>query len=201
MMLQGKVAVITGAGSGIGRAIAKGLAKRSCHLALVDVSAQGLEQTLALLPVSSAKYSLHVVNVTSEEAMKKLPEEVIKEHGVVDMLFNNAGTTIERSFDAHSMDDWRFMINLNLYGVLYGCHYFLPHLRVRPEASKKLFALVEKVAMDADKAAEKIIRAAEKKHQRVIVGMDSRLVEWLKRLFPVMVHRIAALAFKMQRLS
>jgi len=187
------------------------------------------------------------------------------------MLFNNAGTTIERSFDAHSMDDWRFMINLNLYGVLYGCHYFLPHLRVRPEAwivntsslagflglptqssycvtkaavkalseslyaeyhsrnihvlsvhpgaiktnlfttaiaraedpeaSKKLFALVEKVAMDADKAAEKIIRAAEKKHQRVIVGMDSRLVEWLKRLFPVMVHRIAALAFRMQRLS
>lgn len=270
-MLQGKVVVITGAGSGIGRALAKGLAKRSCHLALVDINQQGLDETLKLLPTDKGVYSTHKINVISEDEMKQLPEQVIAIHGCVDMLFNNAGTTIERSFAAHSMDDWRFMINLNLWGVLYGCHYFLPYLTARPEswivntsslagfmglpsqssycvtkaavkalneslyaeyhsrnlnvlsvhpgairtnifhaaidraedpeASKKLFALVDKVAMDADKAAEKIIRAAEKKRQRVIVGIDSYLVEFLKRLFPVSIHKLAAYAFKKQRLS
>lgn len=269
MSLQNKVAVVTGAGSGIGRAISKRLASEGCHVALVDVNRQGLAETQALLKIFAGTFSVHIVDVTNEAQMAALPEAVLAEHAAIDMIFNNAGTTLDRSFAAHSMKDWQFMINLNLWGVIYGCHYFLPHLTQRQEswiintsslagfiglptqssycvtkaavkalseslyaeykyrnlhvlsvhpgairtnifnkaiehaedqeAAKKMFALVSKVAMDPDKAAAKIIRAVQKKQQRVLVGMDSRFVEIIKRLFPVLVHRLAAAAYRIQR--
>jgi hypothetical protein len=266
MSLHNKVAVVTGAGSGIGRAVAKKLAMKGCHVALVDIQQQGLDETLQLLSIYSGKFSVHIVDVTKEEQMAALPQAVIDQHSHIDIIFNNAGTTIDRSFAAHSIKDWQFIINLNLWGVIYGCHYFLPHLLQRPEAyivntsslagflgiptqssycvtkaavkalseslyaeykmhnvhvmsvhpgaiktnifnaaiehaedkeaSQKLFALVSKVAMDADKAAAKIVNAMEKKKQRVIVGFDSKIVEVVKRLFPVFIHKVAAWAFK-----
>lgn len=269
MSLSDKVAVVTGAGSGIGRAVAKKLATKGCSVALVDINEKGLDETRQILQGFTGKFSVHVVDVTSEAQMALLPEAVIAQHEYIDMIFNNAGTTLDRSFAGHSLKDWQFMINLNLWGVIYGCHYFVPHLIKRPEswiintsslagfmgiptqssycvtkaavkalseslyaeykyrnlhvlsvhpgaiktdifrkaiagaedqeASKKMFALVSKVAMDPDKAAAKIVRAMEKKQQRVLVGLDSRLVEFIKRVFPVLIHRLAALAYRLQQ--
>ncbi|HVK99255.1 MAG TPA: SDR family NAD(P)-dependent oxidoreductase, partial [Dongiaceae bacterium] len=130
----GKVAVITGAGSGIGRALAVQLANEDCSLALVDISEKGLQHTLAVLNGRRNKITTHVANVADRERMAALPAEIEQAHGAIDLLFNNAGVTINKSFADSSLEDLDFVININLYGVLYGCHYFLPYLKQRPES-------------------------------------------------------------------
>jgi hypothetical protein len=126
---KGKVAVITGAGSGIGQALAWELAGKGCNLALVDVSRKGLRQTRAGVSNENVEVSLHTVDVSDKEAMAALPDEVLAMHGKVNMLFNNAGITYAKSFVGHSLEDWERIVGINLWGVIYGCHFFLPHLK------------------------------------------------------------------------
>jgi short-subunit dehydrogenase len=66
--------------------------------------------------------------------MQELPEEVLREHGHVHVLVNNAGVTVARSFETHSLDDLDWIVGVNLWGVVYGCRFFLPHLQREPEA-------------------------------------------------------------------
>lgn len=129
-----KVTVITGAGSGIGRAIAKNIAAKGGNIALVDVSEKGLSETLAILSSYPGKFTTHVANVTDESQMKALPEAIIAKHRQIDVLFNNAGITIDKTFAEHTLEDWRKIIGINIWGVIYGCHFFLPYLESRPEA-------------------------------------------------------------------
>ena len=124
-----KVAVITGGGSGIGQALARELASRGCDLALVDVSNAGLRETQRLVEEHGVRVSTHIADVSSEEAMRGLPGRVLDEHGKVNLLFNNAGITLARTFEGHSLEDWERIMGINLWGVVYGCHFFLPHLR------------------------------------------------------------------------
>jgi short-subunit dehydrogenase len=126
---EDKVAVITGGGSGIGQALACQLGEKGCHLALVDVNEAGMKETKKRLRGNKIKISLHVTDVSSEKAMKALAEEVITRHGRVNMLFNNAGITYAKSFEGHSLADWKKIIGINIWGVVYGCHFFLPHLK------------------------------------------------------------------------
>jgi short-subunit dehydrogenase len=124
-----KVAVITGGGSGIGQALACQLGDKGCHLALVDVNESGMKETKRKLKGKKIKISMHVTDVSNERAMKALADAVIAEHGRVNMLFNNAGITLAKTFEGHSLADWRKIIGINLWGVVYGCHFFLPHLK------------------------------------------------------------------------
>ena len=132
--LRDKVAVITGAASGIGRALALAFAREGCHLALVDISEAGLAETVTALGASSRRVSTHLADVSDRERMAALPGEIEAEHGAIDLLFNNAGVTINKSFADSPLDEMDFVMGVNLWGVIYGCHYFLPHLRKRPEA-------------------------------------------------------------------
>jgi len=132
--LRGKVAAITGAGSGIGRALALALADEGCHLALVDISAAGLQETAAALEGRGVRVSRHVASVADRERMRALPAEIEAEHGAIHLLFNNAGVTINKSFEDSSLEELDFVMGVNLWGVLYGCHYFLPHLKQQPES-------------------------------------------------------------------
>jgi NAD(P)-dependent dehydrogenase (short-subunit alcohol dehydrogenase family) len=132
--LADKVAVITGAGSGIGRALAQALAVEGCHLALVDIDAAGLQATAQLLAGKPVRISTHVASVADRERMAVLPAEIDSEHGAIHILFNNAGVTLNKSFEDHSLDDMDFVLGINLWGVLYGCHYFLPYLKKHSEA-------------------------------------------------------------------
>lgn len=125
--LAGRTAVVTGAGSGIGRALARALAAEGCRLALVDVDPAGLEETRRRLP--GAAVTLHVADVSDRARMAALPAEVEAAHGAVHLLFNNAGITINASFADSSLEDLERLIGVNLWGVLHGCHYFLPALR------------------------------------------------------------------------
>jgi short-subunit dehydrogenase len=125
----GKVAVITGAGSGIGRALARELAAEGCDLALVDIRRDGMLETRRALRGLDVHVSTHVADVSSEEAMRALPDKVLRAHAKVNLLFNNAGITYAKSFEGHSLDDWKRIVGINLWGVIYGCHFFLPFLR------------------------------------------------------------------------
>ncbi len=124
-----KVAVITGAGGGIGREMALQLAKEGCHLALGDISQQGLDETAKLLEPYGVRVSRHIVDVTDRKRMEALPAEVIDAHGAVNLLVNNAGITLQSSFEDLSIEHWELVIGINLWGVIYGTKAFLPYLK------------------------------------------------------------------------
>ena len=130
--LAGRTAVVTGAGSGIGRALARALAAEGCRLALVDIDPAGLDETRRLL--AGVPVSTHVASVADRERMARLPAEIQAEHGAIHLLFNNAGITISESFEDSSLERLELVIGVNLWGVLYGCHYFLPYLKQAGEA-------------------------------------------------------------------
>jgi len=132
--LRDKIAVVTGAGSGIGRALALALADEGCRLALVDINAGGLQETAAALEGRGLRVSTHVADVADRQRMKDLPVEIEAEHGAIHLLFNNAGVTIDKSFEESPLEEIDFVMGVNLWGVIHGCHYFLPHLRKQAEA-------------------------------------------------------------------
>ncbi|MCI4671450.1 MAG: SDR family oxidoreductase [Bacteroidia bacterium] len=133
---QGKVVVITGAGSGIGRALALQLAEKGAFLALNDYKAESLEQTLNLLPPGHEKYIAADFDVSDREQMKGFAQVVINKFGVVDMLINNAGVALRQNpFEEVEMENFDRLHEINFGGVVNGCHAFLPHLQARPEAA------------------------------------------------------------------
>jgi short-subunit dehydrogenase len=257
-----KVAVITGAGGGIGGALAKALARRGCHLALVDYNPDMLEKTLSTLTETNVKLSKHIADVTDKKRMAALPDEIVAEHGRVDLLINNAGITLQKSFDTHSIEDWERILNLNFWGVLYGCKFFKPFLEKSKEAhvvnmssmtgmlglpaqssycatkaavkglteslwaewgaagigvtsvhpgaiktdmmqatlkdsddlaaAQKNMEMVAKIGMAPDAAAEKILRAVQKKKMKVLVGKDAVIMDAMKRFTPGLIHGLFA---------
>lgn len=127
--LDGKVAVVTGAATGIGKAVAVELAKRGCDLALVTRSNQsGLEETAQTVRSLGRRASLHLADTADRERMAKLPDEVVREHGGVHVLVNNAGVTLFGDFEAQSLENIDWIVGTNLWGVLHGCKFFIPYL-------------------------------------------------------------------------
>ncbi len=133
MQIKGKIFVVTGAGSGMGRELTKQLVAQGAQVAMADLSEAGLKETESL--VDAGKVSKHILNVTDRESVEKLPEAVIAAHGAVDGLINNAGI-IQPFVDVKDLDYATIerIINVNLYGVIYMTKSFLPYLLERPEA-------------------------------------------------------------------
>jgi short-subunit dehydrogenase len=132
--LQGRVAAITGAASGIGRATAQLLGSRGCSVALIDIDQAGLEETARDLQASGVTTSAHQADVSDAERMQALPAEVVAAHGAVHVIVNNAGVSVLKSFEDHTLDDLRWLIGINFWGVIHGCKFFLPELRKADEA-------------------------------------------------------------------
>ena len=130
--LRGKVAVITGAASGIGRALAEGLAVKGCNLALVDVDQAGLDALQAQL--SGVDVTTHIADVSDRARMRALAEEVAAAHPAIHILINNAGIGYEAAFPQTGLDAWDTVLGVNLWGVIHGCHFFMPHLAKVPRA-------------------------------------------------------------------
>jgi NAD(P)-dependent dehydrogenase (short-subunit alcohol dehydrogenase family) len=120
--------VVTGAGSGMGRSLAQQLAERGAALALADVNEQGLAETVSLLG-SKGKVTRHIVNVAEEGQVKRFAEEVEVQHGRSTVLFNNAGVALLGHFEEISVADFRWLMDINFWGVVYGTAYFLPLLK------------------------------------------------------------------------
>jgi len=132
--LHDRVAVVTGAGSGIGRALSVLLARKGCHLALVDVNEAGMRETARAVEATGRKVSVHAVDVADLEQMRTLPERIVAEHGHVHILVNNAGVALDASFEDSSIEDLEWIFGINLWGVVYGCKLFLPYLKREDEA-------------------------------------------------------------------
>ena len=128
------VAVITGAGSGIGRALAKRLAHEGATLALADVNAKGLDETVQLLASSGGKVSSHVVDVADVERVAEFAQEVAIEHGKASILINNAGVGLLGKVEELSIADLEWLMGINFWGVVYGVKHFLPLLKQQPQA-------------------------------------------------------------------
>jgi len=128
--LGGRVAVVTGAAHGVGRALALDLHGRGCRLALVDIDGDGLERVRLQLAAAAGdgRVSTHVADVGDRDRMRALADEVVAAHGAVHVLVNNAGVAYEAAFPQTSLDDWDHVVGANLWGVIHGCHFFLPHL-------------------------------------------------------------------------
>lgn len=126
--LAGKVAVITGAGSGIGRALADLLAKEGCHLALADIHAENLESISAELRLRGCRVSQHILDVADRTAVFAFADEVLAQHGAAELIINNAGVSVSQAIVDLSFEDFEWLMGINFWGVVHGTKAFLPHL-------------------------------------------------------------------------
>ena len=132
--IEDRIAVVTGAGSGIGRAVSLELARRGADIALVDIDETKLLEVKTAVEAMGRHASLHVVDVSSQQQMAALPEQVIAEHGGVHILINNAGVSVNLPFEQQDVSDLEWISGINYWGVMYCCKYFLPYLQQADEA-------------------------------------------------------------------
>ena len=130
-----KVAVITGAGSGMGRYLAVLLAKDGADVSVCDVNEETLNETVEMLRKYNVSVSSHILDVSDKEAIEALPEKVIEQHGKVDMVFNNAGVTTGTHFKDMDEDNWDWVMGINFDGVINSTRAFIPHMVDSPEAA------------------------------------------------------------------
>ena len=133
MELDGRTALITGAGSGIGRAVAVSLARRGCNLALADINEAGLTETAEEIG-SSVRVTRHRLDVSDPKAVSAAPAQVLADHPGVDVLVNNAGVALGGAFEQVAAADFEWLFSINFWGVVRMTRAFLPVLRRSPDA-------------------------------------------------------------------
>jgi len=134
MNIQDNVFVITGAGSGIGQALAINIAQAGGHLALVDLNASAIEETRNKINIFNVNASVHIVDVSNKNQVVALAQEVIAHHGKVNACINNAGVALMESVDDIDYVDFEWIFNINFWGVVYCTKAFLPFLKEQSEA-------------------------------------------------------------------
>jgi NAD(P)-dependent dehydrogenase (short-subunit alcohol dehydrogenase family) len=132
--LAGKVAVITGGAGGLGLALARQCSGRGMRLVLADVDAQALEAAARQLAGAEAVTS--VTDVTRREQVEALASLAFERYGRVDLLFNNAGVGLSKLVADTSANDWRWVLGVNLWGVIHGIAAFLPRMQSQPDESR-----------------------------------------------------------------
>jgi NAD(P)-dependent dehydrogenase (short-subunit alcohol dehydrogenase family) len=120
-------AVVTGAGSGLGRAICLQLARRGARILLADVNVEGAKETAAML--SGAETHVVRCDVTKSDEVRALADEMDSRWGGTDLLVNNAGVAVGGLVGDIALEDWRWIVDVNLWGPVYGCHWFVPRLK------------------------------------------------------------------------
>jgi len=134
--LNGKIVFLTGAGSGIGRALALQLATEGAITMLADISEPALAETLSMIEARGGRSSIYVLDIRDEQAFQMAAERCIELHGCVDVLINNAGV-LSRNVSFLEMDvaHQRFVLDVNFWGMVNGCRAFVPLLAIRPQAA------------------------------------------------------------------
>ena len=124
-----KTAAITGAGSGIGRALALALAQRGCHLALADIDSAALTASCDSVSSLGVRCTQHPLDVADGHAVRQFAGDVVQTHGAVHLVFNNAGVTVVDRIESLTDEDFHWLMNINFWGVVHGTRAFLPYLR------------------------------------------------------------------------
>lgn len=142
-------AVVTGAASGIGRAMALRLASFGASLALADIDKSGLDETTRLIRTNDkfhAKVTAHIVDVSDRNQMATFANDVLREHSNINLLINNAGASVVGDITDLSIDDIEWLMKINFFGVVHGIICFLPTLLRQPKAhivnTSSIFGLI-----------------------------------------------------------
>lgn len=127
---QKAFAVVTGAGSGIGRSFALELAKRGGTVVCSDINLDAAKETVAQIEALGAKAFAVKCDVGNAKQVEKLAEqaEQLMQHPTT-LVINNAGVGLGGKFDETSLEDWKWVSDINLWGVIHGCHYFVPKFK------------------------------------------------------------------------
>jgi NAD(P)-dependent dehydrogenase (short-subunit alcohol dehydrogenase family) len=129
--LGGKRAVITGAGSGLGRELSLLLAGRGFRLGIADIDAQGASETLRLVEGSGGSGEMFICDVTSAGQLHRLAEHFFEAWGGVDLLINSAGVAAGGTVGDIPLEDWHWLMDVNFWGTLHACHAFIPRMRAQ----------------------------------------------------------------------
>jgi short-subunit dehydrogenase len=175
--VSGKVAAITGAASGIGRATAVLLARRGCHVAISDVNEAGLQETAEQCRGHGVEVRTARVDVAQRAEVHAWADAVARELGVVHIIINNAGVALGATIEDTSYEDFEWLMNINFWGVVHGTKAFLPHLRAAGEGHivniSSVFGLIAVPTQGAYNAAKFAVKGfTEALRQELEVDTD-----------------------------
>jgi NAD(P)-dependent dehydrogenase (short-subunit alcohol dehydrogenase family) len=160
--LGGRVAAVTGAASGIGRALAIALARDGMHVAISDVDEPGLAETAALCGRFGTRITSARVDVSERAAVHAWADAVAHEHGAVHLVANNAGVALGATIEQMTYDDLEWLFGINFWGVVHGTKAFLPHLLAAGEGHvvnvSSVFGLIAAPGQGAYNAAKFAVR-------------------------------------------
>jgi short-subunit dehydrogenase len=158
----GKLAVITGAGSGIGRALAQQLNREGCHTLLSDIDPKGLDATVQSLERADISVETRVLDVADKAAVHSWADDIASQHGHIDILINNAGVALMATVEESDYEDIEWLMNINFWGVVYGTKAFLPLLRQSEQGHlvnmSSIFGIVGVPTQSAYNAAKFAVR-------------------------------------------
>lgn len=129
--LDGKRAVITGAASGLGRSLANTLAAEGWRIGVVDVNDTGAEETLRMVQQTGGTGEIFHADVTKPDEVKAFADHFFESWGGVDLLINNAGVACGGLIGDIPLEDWKWIVDINFWGMLYGCHEFVPRMKAQ----------------------------------------------------------------------
>ncbi len=162
MNLKNRTAIVTGAASGIGRAIAVSLARRGSCLALADIDEDGLIETERMASDGRLRVSRHRLDVSDRQAVAAFPKEILATHHEVDLLINNAGVALGGAFEEVCEEDFEWLFSINFWGVVRMTRAFLPLLRASDDARivniSSVFGLIAPAGQTAYAASKFAVR-------------------------------------------
>jgi NAD(P)-dependent dehydrogenase (short-subunit alcohol dehydrogenase family) len=174
MRLENRTAVVTGAASGIGRAVAISLARRGCHLALADVNELGLAETANMTASNRVRVTRHTLDVADHAAVAAFPQTVTSGHPGVDVLVNNAGVALGGYFKDLSEDNFEWLFNINFWGVVRMTRAFLPLLQAADDARlvnvSSLYGIIAPPGQTAYSASKFAVRGFSEALRRALKG-------------------------------
>ena len=159
---KNQVAAITGAASGMGRTLAVELAQRGCHLALSDVNELELAKTAELAGRHGVRVTITRLDVADRAAVFAWADQVAKDHGKVNLIFNNAGVALSANAGTVPLADFEWIMGINFWGVVWGTQAFLPHLKKSGEGhvvnTSSLFGLMSQPTQGTYNASKFAVR-------------------------------------------
>jgi NAD(P)-dependent dehydrogenase (short-subunit alcohol dehydrogenase family) len=129
--LDGKRVVITGAASGLGRSLALALARKGCRIAVVDINTEGAGETLEMVVRNGGSGEIYELDVGVVADFDAMADHFFKSWGGVDLLINNAGVAVGGFVGNIPLEQWEWIIGINFWGMIYGCHCFIPRMKAQ----------------------------------------------------------------------
>ncbi|WP_291866544.1 SDR family oxidoreductase [Bradyrhizobium sp.] len=180
--IPGSAAAITGAASGIGRALALALAARGCDLALADRDEPGLATLAAeIAKTCQRKVTVHTVDIGVRREIDAFAQAAIAAHPSLNIVVNNAGVALMGTFDEVDQAQMEWLVNINFWGVVHGTRAFLPHLSQKPAAHivnlSSIFGIIAPPGQTAYAAAKFAVRGFSEslRHELQMAGSRVRL--------------------------